>query len=227
MARASRNNPLALAVLVCLLEAPMHPYEIAQTLRSRAKEESVRLNYGSLYSVVESLERRGLIRARETIREGRRPERTVYEITDTGTREATEWLADLVSVPLKEYPQFMAALSFLPALPPEEAVAGLRQRIVALEVHLLRMRATARAASDGGFPRLFGIEGEYELCLLEAELFFVRKLVEEVEGGSFDGLAIWQGMHADDETRARLVAELDDLGKRFVREHWGLPAPDD
>ena len=63
MPRAARSNPLALAVLVSLAERPMHPYEVAQTLRQRAKQESVRLNYGSLYAVVEGLERRGLIRA--------------------------------------------------------------------------------------------------------------------------------------------------------------------
>ena len=75
--RWSRSNPLALAVLVCLYERPMHPYEVAQTLRQRAKHESVRLNYGSLYGVVESLERRGMIRALETVRCGRFPSWTV------------------------------------------------------------------------------------------------------------------------------------------------------
>ena len=58
MAR-NRNNPLALAVLICLYERPMHPYEVATTLRQRQKHESVRLNYGSLYAVVASLEKRG------------------------------------------------------------------------------------------------------------------------------------------------------------------------
>ena len=63
MPRQARSNPLALAVLVSLYEKPMHPYEVAQTLRTRAKQESVRLNYGSLYAVVETLEKRGLIAA--------------------------------------------------------------------------------------------------------------------------------------------------------------------
>src|ERR1700756_4025683 len=93
------SNPLALAVLSCLSERPMHPYEISTTLRSRGKELSIKLNYGSLYSVVESLEKHGLIRARETTREGRRPERTVYEITDAGEIECEDWLAELISVP--------------------------------------------------------------------------------------------------------------------------------
>ena len=116
MPRQARSNPLALAVLVSLYEKPMHPYEVAQTLRTRAKQESVRLNYGSLYAVVESLEKRGLIAARETVREGKRPERTVYEITDEGAREMIDWMTELIGVPDKEYPKFMAGLSFLAAL---------------------------------------------------------------------------------------------------------------
>ncbi len=82
MASRNRSNPLALAVLICLYERPMHPYEVATTLRQRNKHESVRLNYGSLYAVVASLEKRGLIAAQETMRAGRLPERTVYALTD-------------------------------------------------------------------------------------------------------------------------------------------------
>src|SRR5579864_7867916 len=112
----------------------MHPYEVAQTLRERAKHDSVRLNYGSLYSVVESLEKRRLIAARETVREGRRPERTVYAITDAGEREFVDWLSELVSVPVKEYPQFEAALSFIVALPPDDALGLLTTRANRLEL---------------------------------------------------------------------------------------------
>src|SRR5665213_2376602 len=111
MARRQRSNPLALAVLACLVERPMHPYEISTTLRSRGKELSIKLNYGSLYSVVESLEKHGLIRARETTREGRRPERTVYEITDAGAIECEDWLAELISVPVREFTSLEAGLS--------------------------------------------------------------------------------------------------------------------
>ena len=59
MARRKISNPLALAVLACLYERPMHPYEMATTMRTRNKDESVKLNYGSLYSVVDALQRAG------------------------------------------------------------------------------------------------------------------------------------------------------------------------
>src|ERR1700678_4192003 len=152
MPRWSRSNPLALAVLVCLYEKPMHPYEVAQTLRTRAKEQSGRLNYGSLYAVVESLEKKGFIKATGTVREGKRPQRTIYEITDEGSVEMTDWLTELIATPNKEYPAFQAGLSFLPALDPDDALAALRHRAEALTMKLVAMRGAMQAARTPACP---------------------------------------------------------------------------
>jgi DNA-binding PadR family transcriptional regulator len=186
----------------------MHPYEVAQTLRTRAKQESVRLNYGSLYGVVEGLERRGLVRSRETVRDGRRPERTIYEITDAGSREASDWLSELLAVPAKEYPQFMAGLSFMAALPPDEVVAALKARILALGMRLVQLRGLSHAAAGAGLPRLFELESEFEEQVLEAELRFVRRLVADIVSGSLDGLEMWRGFFAGDDSLAGLAAHL-------------------
>ncbi|MDQ3896806.1 MAG: PadR family transcriptional regulator [Actinomycetota bacterium] len=194
--RSARSNPLALAVLTCLLERPMHPYEISQTLRSRAKHESIRLNYGSLYGVVESLEKRHLIHARETVRAGRRPERTIYEITDTGLREMSDWLSELVAAPVKEYLQFEAALSLLPALPPEEALAALSQRAESLEIEITILEGAMAAARTHGMPRLFSLETEYVQVLRRAELDYVRRLAKDIESGELTGLDEWRGWYA-------------------------------
>ena len=78
------SNPLALAILVLLYERPMHPYEMATTLRERRKENSIRLNYGALYAVIEQLLRQNFIAVREVLKEGRRPEKTIYELRSLG-----------------------------------------------------------------------------------------------------------------------------------------------
>jgi DNA-binding PadR family transcriptional regulator len=139
MSKRKISNPLALAVLSCLYERPMHPYEIGMTLRHRSKQESIKLNYGSLYSVVDSLERRGWIASRETEREGRRPERTVYELTERGEVELFDWLRELLAIPVKEYTQFEAGLSLMAGLPPEVVVQLLRQRVVLLTEEIKSM----------------------------------------------------------------------------------------
>jgi DNA-binding PadR family transcriptional regulator len=182
-------------VLTCLYEKPMHPYEISQTLRARGKQESIRINFGSLYGVVASLERRRLIRAVETVREGKRPERTVYDITEAGRTEMIEWLAELLSVPVKEYVQFEAALSLLPAIPPDEAVPLLRMRCEALELHLDRADAMHEAMEKRGLPRLFALESEYVAALTQAELEFTRRLVADIEAEDLPGLDMWRSWH--------------------------------
>jgi DNA-binding PadR family transcriptional regulator len=196
MPPGKRSNPLALAVLVCLAEQPMHPYEIAQTLRTRHKDDSVRLNYGSLYAVVDTLVRRGLIEAAETERSGRLPERTVYRITDAGQLESHDWLAELLAVPTKEYPAFEAALSFLPAIAPEEAVSLLDERIARLEGELASAAALRELVEKSGLPRLLWVEAEFATALRETELDFARRLRSDLRAGTLEGLDWWSQVHA-------------------------------
>jgi DNA-binding PadR family transcriptional regulator len=186
---------LALAVLICLCEKPMHPYEAATTLRQRGKHFSVRLNYGSLYAVVGSLERQGLIEAAETQREGRLPERTVYRPTRAGRTEAHDWLSDMLSAPAKEYPAFEAALSFLPALPPGEAAHLLEERALRLGMEVAQHRATLDMAGKKRLPRLFMLEVEVAVALKNAELAFATALARSIRECTLDGVERWQQVH--------------------------------
>jgi DNA-binding PadR family transcriptional regulator len=179
----------------------MHPYEMATTLRARHKDESIKLNYGSLYTVVDALQRHGLIEAQETARQGRRPERTVYRITDAGSSELLDWLSELISVPTKEYLRFEAGLSLLPVLTPSEAVELLEIRCRHLEVDLAQRRTVGEKLSEHGVPRLFFVEHEYVTALVEAELHWARTLIDEVKSGSLEGIELWTEFHAAESTR--------------------------
>jgi DNA-binding PadR family transcriptional regulator len=204
--RRTVSSLLALAVLAQLAEGPMHPYEIAATLRSRGKEHSIKLNYGSLYTVVDNLAKHGLIEAVEARREGRRPERTVYRLTEAGQAELDDWMTELLSAPVKEYPQFEAALSLLPALGPDEVLDSLRQRVSILEKTIDDERAQLTGLRTV-LPRLVLLETEYGLRMREAELDWVRGLVSELEDGSLPGLAEWRNWHRTGDMPASL-AEL-------------------
>jgi DNA-binding PadR family transcriptional regulator len=195
MSRTYRTNPLALAVLMTLIMRDMHPYEIAATLRRQHKDESIKLNYGSLYSVVCSLERRGLIVRRDTEREGRLPERTIYRLTDAGRVEAHDWLTEILAVPTKDYPAFAAALSFLPGVAPVEAISLLEERAGRLEELIAQARAGREMLEQRGLPRVLWVEAEFEDELRQTELRFVRRLLEEITAGTIDGIDIWQGWH--------------------------------
>ncbi|AEE47853.1 PadR family transcriptional regulator [Cellulomonas fimi] len=204
MAPRTRSNPLALAVLTLLWERPMHPYEMSMTLRERRKDETVRLNFGSLYSVVDGLEKRGLIEAASTEREGNRPPRTVYRITDAGATEAVDWLSDLVRTPVKEFPQFEAALSFLPLLAPDDVARLLRMRAASVRVTLTSLESTVADARAQGLPRIFALEAEYEMALLRAELDFVVALEAGIGDGSLEQVDLWRSLHDRADAAGRL-----------------------
>jgi DNA-binding PadR family transcriptional regulator len=194
------SNPLALAVLSCLSERPMHPYEISTTLRTRGKEQSIKLNYGSLYSVVESLQKHGLVTARETTREGRRPERTVYEITPAGQDEFEDWLAELLSTPVRDYTALEAGLSLMAGLPPDEVARLLAERAGKLQMELGALEAQFAFAAERKLPDIFMVEGQFRRAMLVAELDFVRRLTEDIRTGVFSGTDVWRRLH---ELRSR------------------------
>jgi len=196
-------NPLALAVLVLLYERPMHPYEMAATLRERRKEESIKLRYGSLYTVIELLVKAGFIAPKKTTREGNRPERTVYEISNAGAAEMRGWMREILSTPAKEYPRFEAGLSLLPALPPDEVADVLETRVEFLKKDIEQIKAGLQQAKAMELPALFSIESEYRLAGLETELDFVAKLIERIRKDGCGYLKPWKQWHAEKAPRKK------------------------
>jgi DNA-binding PadR family transcriptional regulator len=183
MAGAVRT-PLALSILTLLYERPMHPYEMRQLMRERGHDQVIKLKGGSLYSTIDRLTAAGLIRPLETSRQGRRPERTVYTLTDAGRDEHRLWLRELLADPVAEYPWFAAALAFLGAVPPDEAGDLLRQRAALLDARIVSdERLLATMTTEFGLPRLFGVEAEYVLAMRQAELAWVRQIVDDIRSG--------------------------------------------
>ena len=213
--RRSISNPLALAVLACLHERPMHPYEMASTMRERGKEQSIKLNYGSLYTVVDSLAKHGLIEAGEARREGRRPERTVYRLTESGRARLDAWMSELIAEPVKEYPQFEAALSLLPVLHPDAVTELLHTRARRLQQEIAQARIMLGTAHNAGLPRLLLIEGEYHVALRETELSWVQRLAGEIEAGTLEGLDGWRHVY---ETGEAPTWDVDAAALEKLRE---------
>ncbi len=183
MPKPKRSNLLALAILSLLHERPMHPYEIGVTMRQRGISDSIKLNTGSLYAVIETLLKNNLIQPVGTKREGKHPERTIYEPTAAGKAEFFEWLRSLVRTPAKEYPQFAAGLSFLGHLTPRDTLGLMKERSKTLVKQMQDIRSSMEATLAMGIDRLFVIEQEYSLALLEAEQTWLGQLMKEIENG--------------------------------------------
>jgi len=179
----SGRDLLSLTVLAFLSEEPHHAYDMERMIRERHKDFATG-KPRSLYHAVERLARGGLIEPIETTREGRRPERTVYRITDEGRDQFTAWVADLLEQPQAEHPLVTVAISFIAYLEPDAAAAALRGRIVHLESEMAGLDAALRTLqTEMHLPRLVLLEHECRRALRQAECDWVRSIIDQIQSG--------------------------------------------
>jgi len=176
------ENPLALAMMSMLAERPMHPYEVATTLGARHGEDSIKIRFGSLYSVIAQLAARGWIVAHETAQSGNRPEHTKYRLTDSGREALTAWMRDLLAEPVKEYPKFEAALCLMAVLPYPEVADRLGERLARLDATIARLEADIDTVLARGLDPLFLAEAQYRLAMMKAERDFCHALRPKLVG---------------------------------------------
>ncbi|KZS54723.1 PadR family transcriptional regulator [Rhizobium anhuiense] len=161
------------------MEEPMHPYRMQRLIKERGKDEVINVTQrASLYQTIQRLEREGLIIPRKTVRDDKRPERTVYEITEKGREIALEWMRAILSTLTREYPEFPAAMSFLPLLTPDDVASQLELRAKAIESELRRIDDVLQEAQ--AVPRLFLLEMEYLRAIHAAELSWVSGIVGDL-----------------------------------------------
>src|SRR5262245_60362256 len=170
------RSPLWMVVLALVSEEPMHPYRMQALIKERGKDQIANVaQRNSVYQTIAALRRAGLIRVRETSREERRPERTVYEATEDGRQTLLIWMRTALSTLAREFPDFPAALSLAAGLKPKEVCRLMESRAVALEKRLAELQAPIP-----GLPRLFLLESEYMAAVVSAEIKWLRALIKDL-----------------------------------------------
>ena len=188
MSTPTRSSPLALTVLALLHYRPSHPYGIQRLIKDWGKDKVVNVGQrASLYRTIDRLLAAGLIDVRETERDHQYPERTVYEVTGTGRQAAREWLLEALGTPKQEFPEFPAALSSLLLLTPTEMSDVLERRAALLATSLAELDAGLAEGAERGLPRVTSLEDEYLRAVTNAELHWVRSVVEDLR----DGRLVW------------------------------------
>lgn len=178
-----QRSALGLLVLWQLYQEPMHVYRMQKLFEAEGKERIVNVrSRASLYQTIERLVRLGLVAVAETIRQEGYPDRVVYAITASGREVAQAWLREMLSETGGEYPEFIVALSILFGLPVDEARERLELRAERLAGQLADGRRTLEA-TPAGLPRLFVLEEEYRVAMLEAELAWLGGVIEDLRAG--------------------------------------------
>lgn len=180
----TQRSPLAMAILALLAEEPMHPYRMQQLIKERGKDQIINVRQrASIYQTIERLLRDGQISVKETLRETGKPDRTVYEATKEGREILIEWLREVLSTPIQEFPNFPVAISYISLLSPQDVLEKLEQRLDVLEKTVHQIDNNLQTYKNI-IPRLFMLESEYQKAVVEAELEWVRSASEDIRNGS-------------------------------------------
>ena len=189
--RTSQRDMVALTALALLSEQPSHPYEIQRQIRGRHKDFAAG-KARALYHAIGELVAEGLVEPMETSRDGRRPERTVFRITDEGRDELVDWLTELLERPAPEHSVFNIAVGFMAYLPQERANEALRSRSLGLRAEIAALRESMRVLrEEGRLPRIVLLEIEHSIAMRAAELTWVKGLVEEMRTGRLGWTKEW------------------------------------
>jgi DNA-binding PadR family transcriptional regulator len=189
-----RHSALGLVLLGTLSEQPMHAYRLQKVMRQRGKGRVVNIRQrASVYQALDRLLRLGLISVEATVKTGRHPDRTIYAITDRGRQAVKAWLAQTLCA-TEPFPEFVAGLSMLSALTPQEAAAQLQVRARLIADELAEVDSNLRASSqelthgpativEPSLARLFLIEEEYRHTMLTAQLRWLEGVIDDLRSG--------------------------------------------
>jgi DNA-binding PadR family transcriptional regulator len=186
-------TPLGVMVLALLGEGDMHPYEMIRLMRFRRDDRLVAITNGTMYHTVARLERAGLLAEVGVDREGNRPERTTYTVTDAGAAAVTEWVRRELSR-VDRSAEFRIALAEAHNLDRGEVTALLRARREARATNLEEIATGLRGAVAKGVPTQYLLELEREETLLTADLAWLDRLIRRLESEDFP----W-GVHEPDQ----------------------------
>jgi DNA-binding PadR family transcriptional regulator len=172
-----------LVILGLLRQESLHGYELKHVIEEHMGDWT-KIPVGSIYFALGKLADEGKIREVAVEREGKRPEKTVYEITAAGDEEFFALLRDCLGTSEKEYHEIDQALAFLDALKPREAAALFGSRVSLLEAQVLRLKKhKAERTRLASVPPSAKAIFSHSQRRLEAELAWSREVLADIEAG--------------------------------------------
>lgn len=168
------DNELLLLGLLRL--ESMHGYQLNAFLDKRLGFVTD-LKRSTAYYLLNKLEESGFV-AKEVEREGNRPQRYVYELTDAGRRRFHELLDANLQAARMPYYNTDIGLLFIDAVPPVELRDALQEKRAGL-VELLDTVRSYAAEHPGGSPARYAFQ--HNLIHLEAELDWLDQVLAGLE----------------------------------------------
>lgn len=226
---------IRVAALGFLAERPMHAYEMYQLALKRGEDRVVNVSPGSLYRAVYALEDRGYAAEFETFREGPRPERTTFEITQAGREAYERELQHMVELPAEEYPEYILAISGMHALAADVVHEAVARRNRHLTAEIEAIDEATREADERGVPEMYVLHRQFRRHMICAEMDWNGQLLARLDARDIpwhddrspeerarNGPA---SPHVGTKSGRRRVAAGDASGRRFRSDNVPVPPP--
>ena len=170
-----------LVILGLLRERPLYGYEIKQVIEEHMSDWTS-IAFGSIYFALDKLAEEKFVERVEIEQTGKRPSRSVYQITDAGRTEFLHLLRESWQQFEREYFPLDICLFFLNSLPLEEVIKYLKARKDILQSALEYVqghREEQLAMPD--VPPLAAAIFDHTIAHTQAELGWVSDLLQRLE----------------------------------------------
>lgn len=165
-----------LLVLGLVAEMPRHGYQLEQVIEERGMREWSPIGFSSIYFVLGTLVKKGLIRADRG--PGGRA-RKAYRITRVGTTALVRHTLDVLTTVRPVYPSVMLGMLHWPVLTRRQALEALRARRRAVDEELRRLGGVQLAQQP--LPDHVDAMFDFSIGQLRAEAAWIAETLAYME----------------------------------------------
>lgn len=169
-----------LVVLGLLTQQPRYGYEIKMII-DNVMSHVIDISSGSLYYGIKKLQQRGLVEEDSIEKIGRRPERSVYRITEPGKQFFSAELPRVIFPRARPYFPMDLALYFFEFMDKKEQARRLKMRLEYLK-HLAKLLKQIKASSSSAAPDNQLFIFTHRLRYISMEQSFIKELLEHLVG---------------------------------------------
>lgn len=177
-----------IVLLGILSGGDFYGYEIMKIVRT-VMPDITPVSTGSLYYRLRALQEKGLVSS-TVEREGQRPRRYRYTITDTGKEIFRNMALDNIVSADRAYWPFMSSVFFFHHLPVPETIAALGKRIKRMKNDLGRIEKIHQYMKENDYPVHFVMIAGHGLRHLKADIEWMESLSAHIEKGEGDSSRI-------------------------------------
>jgi DNA-binding PadR family transcriptional regulator len=172
---------IRLVILGILTRHPMHGYEIKQIIEDHMGDWTD-IKFGSIYFALSKLAEDKSVEIIEETRQGNRPSRIVYQITETGRHEFYRLLRELWSEDDDTLYSFDIGVFFMRSLSKSEVQELLAHRIVKMQQKIAYLEQhKAEQESNPHIPPLASAIMQHSQLHFRTELTWLRELKENLD----------------------------------------------